>query len=264
MAEIRLQRVRQSYYRQAMKRERAFTLIELLVVIAIIAILAALLVPILGVAKAKARRTVCLDNLRQINLGVRMYSDDSNDASPGATKTNSPDVFSAYKELMKSYVGLNGASSSQDKLFDCPADTFFYDYAFTSQPRGYVLQSLCTQSNNSYSSYSFNAGNLNHAKFYGTNLIEPGIAGMKLSSVKNPSRTVLVAEMPAFIPYSWHQPRKPFNQANSIFNDSRNVVGFVDGHANYIKMFWDSTWPLGTLALVQNPPAGYDYQWSGD
>ncbi len=244
--------------------KRAFTLIELLVVIAIIAMLVALLLPVLRAAKAKAQRTVCVNNLRQINLGVRMYSDDSNDASPSAIKTNSPDIFAAYKELMKNYVGLQGASSSRDKLFACPADTFYYDYAFTSRPRGYVPQSLCMQSNNDYSSYSFNAGNLNHVTFYGTNFVEPGIAGLKLSSIKHPSRTVLVAEMPAFIPYSWHQPKRPFNRANSIFNNSLNMVGFVDGHVNYIKMFWDSTWPQGTLALAHDPPAGYDYQWSGD
>lgn len=244
--------------------QRAFTLVELLVVIAIVAILAVLLFTAVSGAKSSAQRTVCMSNLRQINLGVRMYADNANDTSPAAIKTNSVNVFSAYKQLMKSYLGLQGASFLRDKLFACPADIFYYDYPFTSQPRGHVTQSLCTQSNNDYSSYSFNAGNLNHVQFYGTNFSEPGIAGMKLSSIKHPSRTVLVAEMPAFIPWSWHQPKRPFNKADFIFSDSRNVVGFVDGHVQYIKMYWDSTWPPGTLALAHNPPAGYDYQWSGD
>ena len=246
---------------------QGFSLLELLVVIVVIAILTALLFPVISRAKDKARQTACLNNLRQINLGVRMYSDDSNDTSParnGVIKTNSADAFTGYKELVKNYVGLKGASSPQDKLFACPADTFYYDYPFTPNPRGYVPESLCTQSNNDYSSYSFNAGNLHHVQFYGTNFIEPGIAGLKLSLIKNPSRTVLVAEMPAFIPYSWHQPKRPFSQNNSIFNDSRNVISFVDGHVNYIKMYWDSTWPQGTLALAHDPPAGYDYQWSGN
>jgi prepilin-type N-terminal cleavage/methylation domain-containing protein len=57
-----------------------FTLVEMLVVIAVIAILAALLFPALNAAKRKAQRATCLNNLRQINVGVRMYSDDANDA----------------------------------------------------------------------------------------------------------------------------------------------------------------------------------------
>jgi prepilin-type N-terminal cleavage/methylation domain-containing protein len=254
-----------------------FTLVELLVVIAIIAILAAVLVPAISATKRKAQRTACTNNLRQLNLGVRMYSDDSHDASPstngaGLTSTNILPLYTAFKALMKNYVGLNGASSSREKLFQCPADTFYPNWivAVIPPPYFFVQKSLYQDPSWDFSSYAFNGGDNKPRKFGRIGSTYPGLGNVKLSAVKHPSRTVLMAEISALIPFSWHDPSSPGVVRGSngvvltdgtLYNNSKNVVSFVDGHVSYIKMYQK---PSNGPAAWYDPPSNYDYQWSPD
>ena len=65
-----------------LRRRSGFTLIELLVVIAIIGILAAMVFPVFARARESARKTVCLSNVKNINLAIQMYLTDNNDTLP--------------------------------------------------------------------------------------------------------------------------------------------------------------------------------------
>lgn len=109
-------------------RIRAFTLVELLVVIAIVAILAALLLPVLGKAQQRAQTAGCLNNLKQLQLCYRMYVDDNNDYLPPNEAIPNLDASwvlgNAQNDVTTTNIqnGLIFDYNRQVKIYVCPAN----------------------------------------------------------------------------------------------------------------------------------------------
>ena len=224
-------------------------MIELLTVIAIIALMAALLLPALTRARAAAKKVVCVGNLRQIDLAMLMYVDDHADAIQAST--NKEPIYFTYQLSVLPYLSQNGANTNS-ALFVCPADDF--DCSLPAIQEFFLFENVSGMGfhhleQTAFSSYFFNGA---------ADDVETRLAGKPFSSVRNPSRRVLVGELSAAIGLSSHDRKQPHQ-----FNNARNVLGFVDGHVDYVPIYWNGQSGLDNLPVFYDPPGGYGYSWFG-
>lgn len=224
-------------YKKPVPRHRtpgAFTLIELLTVIAIIAILAAMLLPVLNNATSSAKRTQCANNVKQINVGIHMYADDHGDEFP----YNGSPLYYSYKLSIMAYISqatsTNKGSFTNYAVFVCPSDPSLYNIGLTYN-----------------SSYGFNGVERTNNDF--------GMAGRLFSTVHDTAKTDLNGEIAGGLGQSWHS--KPVQQQRP---DAPGVGGFVDGHVSYVKMYWNGTSGVDGFPFFYEPPAGYDYKWTAN
>jgi type II secretory pathway pseudopilin PulG len=218
---------------------------ELLVALAALSLLAAVVLPSFARSRAKSRLTLCVANVQKINRAVLQFAEENTSQRlPRVDNSPAPGGWWYYKEQVKGHLGLKGPASTNDIVFACPDDRGYGDDE-SAKPRPFSRSAKYV-----YTSYVFNGVNLPGI---------PNIANRDVSSIVDPSRTLLVMEWTAHGPLSWHRSRT--GKANTPFyNDAESVVGFVDGRAEFIKVYYDGL----NAAYTRDPAPGYDYKYSGD
>jgi len=232
---------------------KGFTLIELLVVIAIIGILASLLLPVLSAAKRKALQTQCLNNMKQLGTGMKMYIDDNQDTFPGPGSRNDYGFHredwiywrtntALYPPVEKSPI-LTTLANATPALLKCPADDdserLAYNYGDDQGPYLY--------------SYSFTSYGLNDDSTanYGMSSIftsDPRAYPFKESVVRNPSSKIMLPEEPGSTnprdcPEGYMFLRDgrwvpPAGDTLTVRHGGRADVTFTDGHVQAVDWQW--------------------------
>lgn len=221
------------------RKSLAFTLTDLLVTVAVVLLISATVVNTGAAVKSKSRLARCVANLHQVDRAVLSFCNDNNQTLPTVSLDDQKSLWWWYKEQVKRYAGLTGASSPADSVFACPDDRGYSD------PKPF-----CQSPRFDYGSYVFNGVTMEGV---------PNIAGWQLSSIKKPKRTLLVMEWTAHAPLSWHKS-KTGKRNMPFYCDAESVVGFVDGHVALTRIYYDGF----NAAYTQDPIDGYDYQYSGD
>jgi prepilin-type N-terminal cleavage/methylation domain-containing protein/prepilin-type processing-associated H-X9-DG protein len=248
-------------------RPGAFTLIELLVVIAIIAILAAMLLPALTRAKARAQQTQCLNNVRQLQLASAIYVADFNDFLPN-NDVGSPSSLAGPSAWIQGNVQQFSTPPQPYSTYWISAGVLWpynSSYAIYSCPSSRAMVNSSTPHNRSYSiSVWLSCNNVSQTKSDAY-----AVEALKQSQVKNVSQTIDFMEENQIsidngvIGIFSRTTAGIWNLPSNRHNNSGTMT-FVDGHAetwkwqgvvNTLNMRWNANDPIIGGSANQRPDA---------
>jgi prepilin-type N-terminal cleavage/methylation domain-containing protein/prepilin-type processing-associated H-X9-DG protein len=223
---------------------RGFTLIELLVVIAIIAILAAILFPVFAKAREKARQTSCLNNIKQLSLGMIMYAQDYDETFTSIGYAN--DLW--YDASLGAFNSNNQANPSAGQNYHGWA-TVILPYIKNTQI--YLCPSW------SSSVYGVAYGLPTHTpNAAGTALTNFFAVSQSMGAFQQPASTIMMSEKG---PGGGNQYllSNGYYAGRASHNDGGNVA-FIDGHAKWFKFEsgnLPAPWPAANAGYEVHPPA---------
>lgn len=220
------------------RRISGFTLTELLVVVSVIAVLAALLFPVMAQARSRARQSVCAANLGQIARATLMYAGDNDERLPPCYWRSHPPYLADYRLLLQGYV------KSWQVLY-CPerqtVSPSCWDPADRFRPGGRCM------------GYGFNWGSglgTNTTALKGDGLVRPGdnmVFGVGLAEVADPTRcffygdtndiyflTLLRESMPGVRLARRGAPDEDAPPYEPPRHNGGNNFAFVDGHVRWL------------------------------